>query len=257
MRRARPASPRRSCAAARSSPSSRTAASVADRCPELPFIAASMPRCWPASRSASSSVCSAPETGAAMRPLGDGFIKLIRMLIGADRLHHDRRRHRADGRDEGGRPHRPAGRSSTSRSSPRSRWSSAWWWSTCCSRASASTSPPAPPTSRPPPATAPRGDAAPEHRRLPPQHHPDHGRRRVRARRHPAGAAGRRCSPGIALLTLGDRARPLVGVIDQSRTAVFAIVGLDHAAGADRRVRRDGVHRRPLRHRLAGLARHS
>ena len=24
----------------------------------------------------------APETGAAMRPLGDGFIKLIRMLIG-------------------------------------------------------------------------------------------------------------------------------------------------------------------------------
>ena len=29
----------------------------------------------------------------------------------------------------------------------------------------------------------------------------------------------------------------------------------DHAAGADRRVRRDGVHGRPLRHRIAGLAR--
>ena len=39
-----------------------------------------------------------PERAAAMKPLGDGFIKLVKMLIAPDRLHDGRGRHRADGR---------------------------------------------------------------------------------------------------------------------------------------------------------------
>ena len=61
---------------------------------------------------------SAPETGAAMRPLGDGFIKLIRMLIGPIVFTTIVVGLAQHGRDEGGRADRPAGRSSISRPSP-------------------------------------------------------------------------------------------------------------------------------------------
>ncbi len=64
-----------------------------------------------------------PAVGEAMKPLGDGFIKLIKMIIA------------------------PiifctvvvgiAGMEGTSRSSPASRWWWGWCWSTCCSPARA------------------------------------------------------------------------------------------------------------------------
>ena len=60
---------------------------------------------------------------------------------------------------------------------------------------------------------------------------------------------------GIALLSLGERAQPLVSVIDQLSPDAVRHRGDRHARRADRRVRRDGVHRRPLRHRHAVLAR--
>ena len=61
---------------------------------------------------------------------------------------------------------------------------------------------------------------------------------------------------GLALLALGPSAsQPLVALIDQLSHALFAHRRDGDAAGADRRLRRDGVHRRPLRRRHAALAR--
>ena len=173
----------------------------------------------------------------------------------ADRLHDDRRRPGAGRRDEGGRPDRPArhhllrdrlesragdrtGRRQRDRAGRR-----------------ASTSRRAPPTSRRPRTTAPR-------------------RRSTRARSHfilnlipatiiDAFARGdilqvlRRVDPrrdraaacwasARAIAGRGDRAARRAGVRDGRA---------DHAAGADRRVRRDGVHGRAIRRRVAGLAR--
>ena len=48
-----------------------------------------------------------PEAGVAMKPLGDGFIKLVRMIIAPGHLLHRRRRHRRRGGHQG-RSARPA-----------------------------------------------------------------------------------------------------------------------------------------------------
>ena len=195
-----------------------------------------------------------PETGAAMRPLGDGFIKLVRMLIGADHLHDGRRRHRADGRDARGRPHRAAGvRLLRGRLDARADH-----------RPGGGERPPA---RRRPERHAERR----RHRggRSPTAPRPASTRARSRSsstsfrRRwstHSRGATSCRSSscrswPALRCSMLG-RARAAAG--GGARTARPARVRddrADHAAGADRRVRRHGVHRGPLRHRLAALAR--
>ena len=54
---------------------------------------------------------------------------------------------------------------------------------------------------------------------------------------------------GLALLQIGDRAAPLVELIAHGVRRAVRARRHDHAAGADRRVRRDGVHGRALRHR--------
>ena len=130
----------------------------------------------------------APRAGAAMRPLGDGFIKLVKMLIapivfstvvvgiahmGAMREVGRiglRALHLLRGGVDAGAVHRPGGRQrAAARARPRR-----------STRRSLDMSAVASYTTR-------VEDAA--HGRLPPQHHSDDGRRRVRARRDPAGAA--------------------------------------------------------------------
>ena len=76
-----------------------------------------------------------PETGAAMRPLGDGFIKLVRMLIAPiifATIVVGIARH---GGAEGGRPDRPARVSLFRGRLDRSRSSSGWSSSTSSARA--------------------------------------------------------------------------------------------------------------------------
>ena len=58
----------------------------------------------------------------------------------------------------------------------------------------------------------------------------------------------------FALSFMGERGKPLLQLIDIASHALFGIVGDHHAGGAARRVRRDGVHHRPLRHRHAGCS---
>ena len=63
-----------------------------------------------------------PAPATAMKPLGDGFIKLIKMMIAPIIFTHGRGRHRQDRRHEEGRPGRPQGARSISR------WSRPWPW---------------------------------------------------------------------------------------------------------------------------------
>ena len=130
----------------------------------------------------------APERGAAMRPLGDGFIKLVKMLIapivfstvvvgiahmGAMQevgriglralLYFEVGLDAGAGHRHGRRQHRS-------------------------SRAAASTIDPASLDMNAVASLHLRVEGA-DHDRLHPQHHPDHGGRRLRARRDPAGAA--------------------------------------------------------------------
>src|SRR5205807_649212 len=59
---------------------------------------------------------------------------------------------------------------------------------------------------------------------------------------------------GLAALSIGKTVAPLVAARSGRKDAVRHR-GYHHAARADRRLRRDGVHGRPLRHRVADLAR--
>ena len=63
----------------------------------------------------------APERGAAMRPLGDGFIKLVKMLIAPDRFSTVVVGIAHMGAMQGGRADRHCARSSTSKSCRRLR----------------------------------------------------------------------------------------------------------------------------------------
>ncbi len=90
--------------------------------------------------------------------------------------------------------------------------------------------------------------------RLPAGDHPEHGGRRLRQGRDPAGAAVR----GAVRLRAAQVRRPRHARLRRHREDVARPL-LDrrhhHAGGADRRLRRDGVHDRQVRHRLADVAR--
>ena len=171
----------------------------------------------------------------------------------ADRLHDRRRRHRAHGRDAGRRARRAAGDSLLRGGLDARAGRSGWSWSRSCSRAMASASIRA--TADPSAvASYTSGVAAPVDDRVRPQHHSRHGRSaRSRAARScrcccsRSSSASRCCAPASASQPLVERHQPVLGRALRGRRA-------DHAAGADRRVRRDGVHRRPVRHRHAALA---
>ena len=98
----------------------------------------------------------------------------------------------------------------------------------------------------------PRQDAG--HGRLPARDHPEHGDRRLRQGRDPAGAA----VLGDVRLRPAQVRRPRHARLRHDREDLARPV-LDrrhhHEGRADRRVRRDGVHDRQVRHRLARAAR--
>ena len=60
---------------------------------------------------------------------------------------------------------------------------------------------------------------------------------------------------GFALHKFGGRGTLVFDFIEKISHVLFAIVGYHHEGGADRRVRRDGVHHRQVRRRLAAVAR--
>ena len=83
---------------------------------------------------------------------------------------------------------------------------------------------------------------------------PEHGRRRVRQGRDPAGAAVR----GAVRLLPAQVRRPRHAGVRPDREDLARAVRdrrRHHEGGADRRVRRDGVHDRQVRRRLAAVAR--
>ena len=87
------------------------------------------------------------------------------------------------------------------------------------------------------------GAAARQRRRVPAEHHSRQRRRRVRARRHPAGAAVLGAvRPGDAAPAAGQRAAGRAARGARPRPVRRRRPG--HAARADRRVRRDGLHDR-------------
>ncbi len=59
---------------------------------------------------------------------------------------------------------------------------------------------------------------------------------------------------GFALSSAGERGRDVVRFIEKVTHALFIVVALHHEGRADRRVRRDGLHDRQVRHRLAAAA---
>ena len=92
------------------------------------------------------------------------------------------------------------------------------------------------------------------HGRFPAQHHPQHRRRRLRQGRDPAGAAVR----GAVRLRPAPLRRPRHAGLRRHREDLARAVRhrrRHHEAGAARRVRRDGLHDRQVRRRLAVLAR--
>ena len=171
----------------------------------------------------------------------------------ADHLRDGRRRHRQDGRHEGRSDASASRRSSTSKSSRRSRWSSASSSSTSCSPARASM-----PTRRTldPKAVA-TYTAGAQHLTT-----VDFLMNIIPTTIVDAFATGDILQVlffsvlfGLALLHLGERGtaarRP-----DRSGLACALRHGRhDHVGRVDRRLRRDGVHDRPVRHRHARVAR--
>ena len=87
--------------------------------------------------------------------------------------------------------------------------------------------------------------------RLPDERHPEHGRRRLRPRRDPPGAAVLGAVRPGAARAAGARVKPLVALIEPAVARAVRHHRDADAAGADRRLRRHGVHGRPLRHRHA------
>ena len=85
-----------------------------------------------------------------------------------------------------------------------------------------------------------------EHAGLPAQHHPQHGRRCVRQGRDPAGAADRR---HVRLLPAQVRRPRHAGVRHDRKDVARAVRDRrrHHEGGADRRLRRDGLHDRQVR----------
>ncbi len=60
---------------------------------------------------------------------------------------------------------------------------------------------------------------------------------------------------GIALALIGEQGERLLGGLKTLTAIVFRIVHILMYAGADRRVRRDGLHHRPIWHRHARQSR--
>ena len=60
---------------------------------------------------------------------------------------------------------------------------------------------------------------------------------------------------GLGLSRMGERGKTVVHVLDEAGGGAVRRDRADHARRAAGRVRRDGVHHRPLRHRHAGAAR--
>ena len=89
--------------------------------------------------------------------------------------------------------------------------------------------------------------------RVPAQRDPEHGGRRVRQGRDPAGAAVR----GAVRLRAAQVRRPRHAGVRLHREVLARAVRdrrLHHEGRADRRVRRDGLHDRQVRRRLAAVA---
>ena len=211
--------------------------------------------CW-----ASSSAWPGRTSRVQAKPLGDGFIKLIKMMIAPHRVLRRRARHRRGRRPQEGRPGRHQGadllrgrhdhragarhRRSPTPSSPgvgmnidpkhagrQARW-----------RLHA----------------RPRAGVRRRRLRIPAEDHPDHRRRRLRQGRHPAGADRlRSCSAARARASAASARKPVVDFIEPRQRHPLQDHGLHRPAGAARRVRRHRLHGRQIRRRLAEAARHA
>ena len=98
-----------------------------------------------------------------------------------------------------------------------------------------------------------QGDRA-EHRRVPAAHHPGDRGRRLRRGRDPAGAADRRA---VRLRAALARRAGQAAAVDHRPDGARLLRHRRHRdeGGADRRVRRDGLHHRQVRRRHPALAR--
>ena len=59
---------------------------------------------------------------------------------------------------------------------------------------------------------------------------------------------------GFALSLLGERGRPITRFIEDLSHVIFGVVEHHHEGGPDRRLRRDGLHHRQIRHQVADPA---
>ena len=216
-------------------------------------IARCISRSWSPSSSASRSGTSRRTLGAQMKPLGDGFIKLIKMMIapiifctvvtgiaGMENMKAVGKTgvlallyfeivstHRADrrprGRQRGEARRRHERRRLDARRGQR--------------------------------ASVREGRRAAERHRVPAERHSHDDRRCVRDRATSCRCCCSSLLFGFALHAVGERARPVLRFRRSDLAGAVPHRRLHHAARADRRVRRDGVHDRQVRPGDARLAR--
>ena len=195
-----------------------------------------------------------PDWGRALKPLGDGFIKLVKMIITPVIFLTVVTGIAGMARPEGVRPGRRSRRWPISSPSRRWRWRSA---SIVANFVRPGAGLNVDPATLDTPAVAElcQPGARAERHRLPARHHPRHPGQRLHRGRDPPGAAGR--DPVRHRAGAGRRraASRLLDLLKTLTAIVFRIVHILMYAGAARRVRGDGLHHRPIWHRhLANLA---
>ena len=196
-----------------------------------------------------------PATAAAMKPFGDGFIKLIKMMIAPIIFATVVRRDREDRRHEESWPRRAQGARLFRGWSRRSPWRSAWSWSTSCARAPGST----------------RTFRRSIRRRSPPIPRAGKPLSTVELLLHiiPDSAVGAFAGGeilqvltfsvlfGLSLGGFGDKGKPAGRSARPAFARPLRRHRDHHAARPDRRLRRDGVHDRQVWRRHARLAGHA
>ena len=203
----------------------------------------SSPSCW-----ASCSATSTPRSATQMKPLGDAFIKLVKMIIapvifltvvtgiaGMSDLQQGRaRRRQGDALFpdllDAGADHRPDRRQC--RAARRRHATSTRRRST--------------------PATVDdlrRQGARPDGHRLPDEHHPDDGRSAPSPTATSCRCCSSRCCSALRWRWSATRGAPVLDFLQALTTPIFKLVAILMKAAPDRRVRGHGLHHRQVRHR--------